>query len=306
MVPLDRNSSLYPFTRLGLGFAAFLAVSQLAAQLLSWLAFHLSPALLSSPWGIWFLNDLSIYGFGLAALLLVLWAMPVYPPACRDRMTPASFSAIAMAAFGLMYLANLVTLLLLGALSAMEGKPFANGTIETVSSMPFLPNFVFGVILAPILEELVFRKLLLDRVRHWGDRLSILISALFFACYHTNLFQFFYAFAVGALLAYLALRTGTIRYSILLHGLINLVGVGLAPLLEQFPPAAALSGLWVLACLGVGGWQCWKFWKRRVLLEGPAPYSVGQKVSLFFRNPGTLLFLGLSLVLALLNLGLLY
>lgn len=205
-----------------------------------------------------------------------------------------------------MYLANLVTLLLLGALSAMEGKPFANGTIETVSSMPFLPNFVFGVILAPILEELVFRKLLLDRVRHWGDRLSILISALFFACYHTNLFQFFYAFAVGALFAYLTLRTGTVRYSILLHGLINLVGGRPCP-----SPGAIPAGGGPVRPVGAGlPWGGWlavlEILKRRVLLEGPAPYSVGQKVSLFFRNPGTLLFLGLSLLLSLLNLGIFY
>ena len=300
---MQRTSSLYPFTRLGLGFTLFLGVSHLAAFLLSQLALVFSPALLASSWGSWVLNDLSIFGFGLAALVLVIWSLPTYPPACRDTMTPKSFGAAALAAFGVMYLSNIFTLLLLAAMGAMGGTVFENPVAQAVNQWDFLPNFLFGVIAAPLLEELVFRKLLLDRVRHWGDRLAILISALFFALYHANLYQFFYAFAVGGFLAYVALRTGTIRYSILLHAAINLVGLSLQPLLERFPTAATLfSGLWVLACLGVGGWQCWKFWRRRVFWEGYAPFPLSRKLRFFFQSPGTILFLLSSLALTALNL----
>lgn len=300
---MRQQSSLYPFTRLGLGFALFLWVSHLAALLLSQLALRFSPELLASSWGNWILNDLSIFGFGLAALVLVIWTLPVYPPACRDRMTPQSFGAVTLAAFGVMYLSNFATLLLIAVMGAVGGTVFENPVAQAVSQVDFLPNFVFGVIAAPVLEELVFRKLLLERVRHWGDRLAILISALFFALYHANLYQLFYAFAVGAVFAYITLRTGTIRYAILLHAIVNLVGLGLLPLLELFPNAVTfLSGLWVLACLGLGSWQFWKFWRRRVFWEGYAPFSFSRKAAIFFQSPGTIAFVALALVFTLLNL----
>ena len=107
-------------------------------------------------------------------------------------MTPKSFGAAALAAFGVMYLSNIFTLLLLAAMGAMGGTVFENPVAQAVNQWDFLPNFLFGVIAAPILEELVFRKLLLDRVRHWGDRLAILISAaiaIFAAVGQWNAFQ---------------------------------------------------------------------------------------------------------------------
>ena len=85
------------------------------------------------------------------------------------------------------------------------------------------------VILAPLLEELICRKLLIDRTVRYGEKLSVLMSGLIFGLLHQNLFQFFYAFALGSVFAYVYVRTGRIRYTIILHAIVNFLGAVVAP-----------------------------------------------------------------------------
>lgn len=84
--------------------------------------------------------------------------------------------------------------------------------------------FLFSVILAPILEELVFRKALIDRAIVLGDKTAILLSGFLFGVFHGNFSQLFYAFGLGCILAYIYIRTGKIKYTIFLHMTVNFLG----------------------------------------------------------------------------------
>lgn len=55
------------------------------------------------------------------------------------------------------------------------------------------------------------------------------MTALAFGLLHQNLFQFFYAFGVGLIFGYVYMRTGKIRYSVILHTVINFIGSVIAP-----------------------------------------------------------------------------
>jgi membrane protease YdiL (CAAX protease family) len=65
---------------------------------------------------------------------------------------------------------------------------------------------VFGVVLAPLGEELLFRGILLRALRDYGDGICILVSGLLFGLLHANVYQIFYAFALGAFFAWLTAR----------------------------------------------------------------------------------------------------
>jgi membrane protease YdiL (CAAX protease family) len=90
-------------------------------------------------------------------------------------------------------------------------------------------KIVVMVILAPLLEEYVCRKQLIDRTRQYGEKTAVLLSALVFGLLHQNLFQFFYAFGLGLVFAYIYTRTGRLRYSVVLHSIINFMGSVVAP-----------------------------------------------------------------------------
>lgn len=100
-------------------------------------------------------------------------------------------------------------------------------------------NALFVVVLAPILEEWLFRKQIIDRTRRYGEKVSILLSALLFGLFHLNIYQFFYAFGIGLVFGYMYMRTSRLRYSVLMHMIFNAQGSLLAPLMMSLAGEAA-------------------------------------------------------------------
>ena len=92
---------------------------------------------------------------------------------------------------------------------------------------------VVVVIVGPIVEELIFRKVMIDRLSIFGDRAAILISAIACGLFHGNLSQLFYATLVGLLFGYVYARTRRIRNSIFLHMIVNFLG-SVIPLIGQW------------------------------------------------------------------------
>ena len=76
-------------------------------------------------------------------------------------------------------------------------------------------------IVAPICEELVFRKLLIDRFSRFGNRFAVIASGIMFGLFHLNLQQFFYAMILGFIFGYIYVKTRNILHSIILHIIFN-------------------------------------------------------------------------------------
>lgn len=95
-------------------------------------------------------------------------------------------------------------------------------TIEAMDAVEIHPSSIVATaLLAPLMEELLFRKVLIDRIRIYGEKFTVLMSGLLFGVMHQNLNQFFGAFAIGCVFAYIYLRTGKLRYTVFLHTFIN-------------------------------------------------------------------------------------
>ena len=90
-----------------------------------------------------------------------------------------------------------------------------------LGSSMFLRVLAIGI-LAPIFEELIFRKFMIDRLIKHGEFVAIFLSGLTFGLFHGNFQQFFFATFIGWLFAFLYIRTGNILHTILLHMAINL------------------------------------------------------------------------------------
>ncbi len=102
--------------------------------------------------------------------------------------------------------------------------------------------FVVGIFV-PILEELIFRKLVVDNTSKYGYGAAIMISAFTFAVFHGNFTQFFYAFGLGLLFAYVYANTGKIRYTIFFHMGYNLYASAIMPLARKLIPTGVLNSI---------------------------------------------------------------
>ena len=104
-----------------------------------------------------------------------------------------------------MYLTNLISVFLNLILTIIKGKD-----IEPCTSMLFsrelYSNLLYASIGAPIVEELIFRKILLDKVRRFGDIPAILITGIAFGLFHMNIAQMFYTTVLGFIFAYVTIK----------------------------------------------------------------------------------------------------
>ena len=93
----------------------------------------------------------------------------------------------------------------------------------TAPSGPFsFAVFFFQIcILAPICEEFIFRGVILHNLKRFGNAFAVVVSAVLFSMVHGNLLQMPLAFIVGLLFGVIAIKTGSIWITILLHSIVN-------------------------------------------------------------------------------------
>ena len=189
-----------------------------AGSLLALGAQALAPAWAASPVFLWLSKVLAGYGVGFP---LAVWWLLRRPDPLPERaaLHPGRLLRDAVALVGVCYAANALTLLL-------------TGGGQAASAVPEEPAALLAVrvcVLAPLAEEFVFRRLLLERLRPLGERFALAVTAVCFAVFHGSAGQLLYALAAGLVLGAAALRTGRLWPSILLHVVNNLTAL-LAPL----------------------------------------------------------------------------
>lgn len=94
---------------------------------------------------------------------------------------------------------------------------------------PFEPSFssVFMlIILAPIIEEIIFRGIILKGfLMRYSATNAILLSSLIFAVIHLNIVQGINAFIFGLFIGYVYFKSKSIGMTILIHFTINSIGL---------------------------------------------------------------------------------
>ena len=142
----------------------------------------------------------------------------------KSGVTAKTFMLYIAITITLMWIGNIlgliITLLLGGAMQTDIGNPVQ----QLINSTDIWLNLIIISIFAPICEEILFRKFLIDKTIKYGAKVSIILSAVLFAFFHGNLNQFFYAFLMGGFFAYVYIKTGKITYTIILHSIVNLMG----------------------------------------------------------------------------------
>lgn len=142
----------------------------------------------------------------------------------KRRMSPGQYVLSAIICIGLAYTANIVGLIVTTVIGFMTGNPVENAIVGVVNSASPWTVLFYTVLCAPVMEELVFRKLIVDRAVRYGQGVAVVVSGLMFGLFHGNLNQFVYATVIGMFLAYLYVKTGRLKITISLHMLFNFMG----------------------------------------------------------------------------------
>lgn len=212
------------FSRMGWAYAAATVLITLVQIGFIKLLRQAAPQVLNRMSGQLLVSAVSMYLVGFPVLFLLLKKGVPAERVEKHRMKAGQYVASVVMCFGLAYAANIAGNVLTGLIGRYTGHNVQNQLQVMVSDLSPWVILLYMVILAPIAEELVFRKLIVDRAARYGQGVAVVVSGLMFGLFHGNLNQFVYAAAIGMFLAFLYVKTGSLKVTISIHMLFNFVG----------------------------------------------------------------------------------
>lgn len=111
-----------------------------------------------------------------------------------------------------------------------------------------LLTIVSTAVVPAVCEEVLFRGVIMQSLRRFGDLFALFTSALLFALLHRNFVQLPNALITGTVLGFLMLQTGSLHVVIVCHLVNNLIPVVLQSVMAVFP---AVSDTLVMLVLNV-------------------------------------------------------
>jgi membrane protease YdiL (CAAX protease family) len=213
------------YSRVGMFCFLLGAVSFAISILVSMIIFKFFPWILDDEMALsivdYAMSFLAIYCIATPIAFLAIKPLPKTRP-IKEKMNLTHLLGAFCICFTAMQAGSYISSFLIAGVEAITGKTLTNPIESSLSIGNLLINALLIGIIFPILEELLFRKLLCGRLLALGEKKAIIISAVIFGLIHGNLFQFAYAFFIGLVFGYVYVKTGKIIYTMIFHCIINL------------------------------------------------------------------------------------
>jgi len=184
------------------------------AAIISFIPFGLTPKVWLNPQAF-LLSNLSLY---IVVFLFLRRKLKI--------QSPLNFGNFDWRIFGKLFLIFIPFLIFLMALVSLVNIPgFVEETIEEIFQQNPMIYFFNFVIQAPIMEELIFRGIILSYLlKHVTQLQAILFSSLLFGLTHGSPDQMLFSALGGVFLAYAYLKSNTLVVPILFHAFNNALG----------------------------------------------------------------------------------
>ena len=164
------------------------------------------PGVMADANGSFIVLMLTMYGISMPFMGWLVSRIPAQKIEER-KMTAGQWIIAFLMCYGLMYAGNLIGTALTFGIGMVKGTGVDNPLVSTVMQLNPRVTFIIAVLIAPTAEELLFRKLLTERIVKYGELTAVLASGLF--------------------LGFIYVKTGKLRYTIGLHMAINFIGSSL-------------------------------------------------------------------------------
>lgn len=167
------------------------------------------------------MNSVCMLAANILAIIIVYFASRKFKFGELFSKPDFPASGIGLAALGILGLQGF-SILVQTVVTNITGYTGMNET--TSSALSFTDSIgtniillLYVVIAAPILEEIMFRGLVMNLLAPVNRTFALIASALLFGLMHQNFNQLFNGFLLGLLLGYIALKSGSIISSVICH-----------------------------------------------------------------------------------------
>ena len=217
------NANKKFFSKIGFNYLAYSIASILFLIILSNIIAVIRPEILNNINIATIITAICNYVLPLPILLLLMRKLDS-TEIKKNNLGFKTFLKYLCITFTLMWIGNITGTIITNLLSFTIQNDIANPIQNLINSTDLWLNLILISLIGPIFEEIIFRKILIDRTIKYGPLASILVSAIIFGLIHGNLNQFCYTVLVGGFFAYVYIKTGQIKYSIGLHIILNMLG----------------------------------------------------------------------------------
>lgn len=286
------------FNRIGLAIFASMILVNIIQVVFFGIIGVVNQELLSAPWINYAAIAISFYLIGFPVFYLMIKKLPEEEKGESRTLGVFEVIKICFMSYSLVYIVNLLTNLLMMLIAVFKGSEVTNPLVNVIEGSNWIWSLIFAGILSPIIEEMMFRGVMLNKLRRYGDKVAIITTAILFGLFHANFSQFFYAVALGMIFAYVALKTGTIKYSIILHIVVNIMGGVILPAAigdGSNIVVAGCVGLVLLAIVIIGLVLLIKNRKNISLLDGEIKLEKGTAFKTIWVNVGMILYVVICL-----------
>ena len=182
-----------------------------------------------------FFNEICAYAFPITVYAFLFRDCKTEPAASAYKRffgeTPLLFVAGWTFALAGAYITSHISAFL-GALFSVPQTKIAFSSAMPKDAFMFTVFAVCTCVIAPVCEELIYRKLLLTPMRKYSDSAAALVTSLLFALSHFNFSQFLYTFAFGYFLAVIAIRSRSVVPCVICH-IVNNLTAGISSYLPE-------------------------------------------------------------------------
>lgn len=223
----------------------------------------------------------------------------------KDLIIPLIFIGLSCSVIGTLY-SDIFTLFF----SKFNLEVNLDSFTPPTSVLTFIIYFVNTALVAPILEEILFRGIILQSLRKYGNFIAIFISSLLFGILHENFVQTPFAFVVGLALGIAVIETGSVITSIIMHFVINSLSV----VINQVSVGASDSTIILIdiiyySIIAVGlGLSIFYLIKKTNVFKSLSTkyfgsYAFSQHtLTTFFKTPGFIIFTSINILFMFLTL----
>jgi len=135
---------------------------------------------------------------------------------------------------------NIIQMFIFSVTDVIKFFPSYEDVSVVIAGDHFIVQLISIGFAAPVVEELIFRGVIMGRMKWLPVWAAVLIQALLFGIAHLNLFQGLYAFLAGILLALVYVKYRSLLLAIIGHMAFNLASVLLGEFLGDDSILAAL------------------------------------------------------------------
>lgn len=234
----DFRSARKAFSRIGIALVMFFIATFAAQLLFEAVCVLLFPDFLKNgitPQMAVIISSATMYLVGAPVFYLCLKGLDTFEGTV-EKCSLATLGTAFVISYSLSYLGQMMGDYVSAFIYSTMDIELVSETLEIISQISWVDALVFSAIIGPFFEELIFRKLIIDRTRGYGEKLAVIFSALMFAFFHMSVQQFFYTFLIGLLYGYLYIRKGKLIYCFALHAAFNFLGAVVPLMFAEYVP----------------------------------------------------------------------